>query len=108
MNLNAITGQCVSVAAVPMHFPTDREVLDIALESIGLIEMPDARVLWIRNTLDLGEVEASAAYLASAETRDDLEILTGLRSLRVEADGNLPPFEVFGKTVGEKVAAGVK
>ena len=107
-NINAITGQHVSIAAVPMHFPTDREVLDIALESIGLIEMPDARVLWIKNTLDLSEVEASSAYLDMAETRDDLEILTDLRPLRVGSDGNLPPFEVFGKAVGEKIAAGVK
>ena len=106
--INGITGQHVSVAAVPMHFPTDREVLDIALESIGLIQMPEARVIWIPNTLDLGEVEASAAYLDMAEMRDDLEILTDLRPLRVEADDNLPPFQVFGKASGKRVAAGVK
>jgi len=88
---NVITGQHVSAGAVPLHCGTDAEVLDIALESIGLIAPEDARVLWIPNTLDLGEVEASEAYLAQADIRDDLEILTGLRPLETEADGNLPP-----------------
>ena len=103
---NVITGQHVSAGAVPLHFETDREVLDVALESIGLIEIPDARVLWIKNTLDLGEVEASAAYLAQLEGRQDLEVLVGPRRLETEADGNLPAFEAFAQTpAAEGVAA---
>ena len=103
---NVITGQHVSAGAVPLHFETDREVLDIALESIGLIEIPDARVLWIKYTLELGEVEASAAYLAHLEGRQDLEVLVGPRRLETEADGNLPAFEAFAQTpAAEGVAA---
>ena len=102
---NVITGQHVSAGAVPLHCDTDAEVLDIALESIGLIAPEDARVLWIPNTLDLGEVEASEAYLAQADIRDDLEILTGLRPLETEADGNLPPIEAYRDRVPESVFA---
>lgn len=102
---NVITGQHVSAGAVPLHCGTDTEVLDIALESIGLIAPEDARVLWIPNTLDLGEVEASEAYLAQADIRDDLEILTGLRPLETEADGNLPPIEAYRDRVPESVFA---
>ena len=96
--LNSITGQHVSVAAIPMHFPTDREVLDIALASIGLIGPDEARVLWIKNTLDLGELEASTAYLDMARGRPDLEVLADPRPLEVGSDGNLPPIEVFRET----------
>ena len=102
---NVITGQHVSAAAIPLHCDTDAEVLDIALESIGLIAPEDARVLWIPNTLDLGEVEASEAYLAQADIRDDLEILTDLRPLETEADGNLPPVEAYRDRVPEPVFA---
>lgn len=102
---NVITGQHVSAGAIPLHCDTDVEVLDIALESIGLIAPEDARVLWIPNTLDLGEVEASEAYLAQADIRDDLEILTDLRSLETEADGNLPPIEAYRDRVPEPVFA---
>ncbi len=102
---NVITGQHVSAAAIPLHCDTDAEVLDIALESIGLIAPEDARVLWIPNTLDLGEVEASEAYLSQADIRDDLEILTDLRPLETEADGNLPPIEAYRDRVPELVFA---
>lgn len=102
---NVITGQHVSAGAIPLHCDTDAEVLAIALESIGLIAPEDARVLWIPNTLDLGEVEASKAYLAQADIRDDLEILTDLRPLETEADGNLPPIEAYRDRVPEPVFA---
>ena len=46
--------------------------------------------MWIRNTLSMTEVECSAAYLDEAHERQDLEILTPLRSLPVGVDGNLP------------------
>ncbi len=70
-------------------------MLGISLESIGMIEIPAARVLWIKNTLDLGEVEASVAYLDQVEDRDDLEIISDPREMTTGDDNNLPAFEVF-------------
>ena len=49
-----------------------------------------ARLLWIRDTLALAELECSAAYLDEARQRPNLEILTPLRDLPLDADGNLP------------------
>ena len=60
--------------------------------NVGLADPPDARILWIQNTLKLAEVECSAAYLAEARRRDDLEVLTPLRDLPLGADGNLADF----------------
>ena len=96
-NLNAITGQHVSAASVPMSFSTDREALNIAMESIGLIEPENARILWIPNTLDLSEVEASEAYLETVCYEDNLEILSEPRPLEVGTNNNLPPFEAYKK-----------
>ena len=56
----------------------------------GLTEPPDARIVWIRNTLDLAEVECSQAYLEEARARPDLEILTEPRDLPFDSAGNLP------------------
>ena len=95
--INAITGQSYQAPVIPMHYPTDREILDIALESLGLIPPEDARVVWIKNTLDLGEVEASEAYLKAAQQRKDLEITRDLKDLAVGDDGNLPLFEDYAK-----------
>ena len=78
-----------------MHFPTDEDVLHVALESIGLIEASDARVLWIKNTLDLGEFEASTAYLDMAEMRDNLDILVGPRQLELGPEPQPPAHRGF-------------
>lgn len=47
-------------------------------------------MLWIRNTLDLTEVECSLAFLDEAKRRRDIELLTEPRPLPLDAEGNLP------------------
>src|SRR5262245_49481027 len=88
--INIITSGNLAAVKYPLNFDTDRDVLDVALSTIGLTQPPDATVLWIKNTLKLHEVECSAAYLAEAEERSDLKILTPLRDLPIGGDGNLP------------------
>ena len=56
----------------------------------GLTEPPDSKIMWINNTLDVAEVECSAAYLDEAQQRGDLTILTEPRPLPLDAEGNLP------------------
>jgi hypothetical protein len=91
--LNAISAGHVAAAMPPLDYETDAEILDRALGIVGLVDPPDARVLWIANTLDLAEVECSAAYLDEARTREDLDVLTGLRDLPLSGSGNLPDFD---------------
>jgi hypothetical protein len=88
--INCLTGGHVAAGMHPFDYETDREILDIALPTIGLAEPPNAKVLWIHNTLDLVEVECSEAYLAEAKTKPNLEILTEPRDLPFDAKGNLP------------------
>ncbi len=57
---------------------------------IGLRPPEEARILWIRNTLQLAEVECSSVLLEEAGRRPDLEIASELRPLPLDRDGNLP------------------
>lgn len=86
---NCLTGGHATAAMIPVHYPTDRQLLDVALPCIGLKEPPDAQLLWIRNTLDVAEVECSVAYLAEARTRSDLEIVADPRPLPFDERGLL-------------------
>ncbi len=88
--LNAITASHLAAAMTPLDYETDREILDVALGTIGLVEPANARLLWISNTLELAEIECSAAYFEEARRRDDLEVLTPLRDLPLDARGHLP------------------
>jgi hypothetical protein len=90
--LNAITAHHVAAAMLPLDYETDREMLDAALASAGCLDPARAKILWIPNTLELTEVECSAAYLEKARGRGDLEVLTVLRALPWDGEGNLPDF----------------
>ncbi len=91
--INSLTGGHPEGAHIPIHFDTDRECLEAAVSVIGLIEPHDAKIVWIRNTLDLAEVEVSAPYLDEANRREDLEVLSPLRDLPFDASGMLPPWD---------------
>lgn len=90
--INCLTGGHPGGAKIPMYYETDRECLDAALSTIGLTEPPDAKIMWIHNTLDIAEVECSAPFLAEARERPDLEVLTDLYDIPLDAKGMLPAF----------------
>jgi hypothetical protein len=88
--INCLTAGHIAAAMLPLDYPTDRAMLEAAIPTIGMVEPRDARIIWIHDTLDLSEVECSAAYLDEAAGRSDLEVLTEPRPLPFDAAGNLP------------------
>ena len=88
--INAITACSPGVAKVPATYETDREAIETALDCIGLTPPERARVLRIKNTLMLGELEVSAAFAADAAKRSDLTVL-GEAQLGFDATGRLLP-----------------
>ena len=51
--LNVLTSGRVAAAMCPLDYETDREMLELALSTVGLVEPQDARLLWIPNTMQL-------------------------------------------------------
>ncbi len=94
--LNALTAGDVPAAMVPVDFETDIEIIDAALALIGLRSAAQARVIWMRSTLDLAVVACSEALFEEAKLRDDVEVLTGLMLMPLGADGNLPDLLPIG------------
>ena len=88
--INALTSLHLSAARLPFVYDTDREMLSVALSTTGVADPERARVLWIRNTLELRELECSAAYREEAEGRPDLTILSDLRAWPLDEQGQLP------------------
>jgi hypothetical protein len=63
---------------------------------VGLIPTEKSRVVRIKNTLQLDEVEVSEIYKDEIPPRSDLEILEGPRPMSFDAGGNLVPLVVHG------------
>ena len=87
--INCLTGNSPSGAAIPIYYETDRKVLDVALKTIGYIEPQNARVVRINNTLELGEILVSEAYLPQVERHEDLKIVEAAKDMEFDANGDL-------------------
>jgi hypothetical protein len=87
--INCITACAPNGAKVPATYDTDRETIETALSCIGLTAPENARVVRIRNTLVLGEIEVSAAYMPEVAKRGDLTPLGDAAPLRFDVAGAL-------------------
>lgn len=57
--VNAETAGSLAMVRVPLHFPTDRECLDLLAKTVGKLHREDVTMVWIRNTLELGSMLVS-------------------------------------------------
>jgi hypothetical protein len=92
MYMNAITSGVPEGAKVPMTFDTDREAIQVALGMIGLTPPEQARVVRIKTTLHLAEMDVSEALLPEVKANERLNVVTEAAPLTFDAQGNLPPF----------------
>jgi hypothetical protein len=87
--INCLTAGYPEGAALPVHFETDREVLDAALAIIGTRQASEARILRIRNTLTLDEMETSEPCLAEAKRQTEFEVVGSAAPVKFDHAGNL-------------------
>jgi len=87
--INCITGNGPSGAAIPIHFATDTECLEKALQTVGFVEPQNAKVMRIRDTLHLGELLVSEAYEEELARRDDLSVLAPAAKMKFDVQGDL-------------------
>jgi hypothetical protein len=90
--INCLTGLSPESARIPITLDTDREAVDAALGTIGLVKSDEARIVRIRNTLLLEELDVSEALLPEVKQRDTLEMLWGPKGLAFDNNGGLPAF----------------
>jgi hypothetical protein len=98
--INALTGGHPTAAAVPVTFDTDREVLEAALQTVGLDDPENAKVVQISNTLHVADVLVSEAYLPQISERSDLQIVDGPFEMEFDSDGFLLPVSAAGAAIG--------
>ena len=90
--MNFITSMGPQKVRIPIYFDTDRRILDAVFETIGMVEPEDSKVVRIKNTLKLQEVDISESLLQPAKDRSDLEIIGDLKEMQFDSQGNLTPF----------------
>jgi hypothetical protein len=88
---NCITGISLEKGAVPIYFGNDREAIEAALDTIGLVPARMSKIVRVKNTLRLDIVAVSEAYTAALNRKNDVEILKGPDPMEFDANNNLLP-----------------
>jgi hypothetical protein len=89
MYLNTRTALNPAASRLPIHLPSDREALDLALGHLGSPPPAEQRIVWIRNTLSLDRIVISAPLAREATALERWGLLEGTHPAHFDAAGNL-------------------
>ena len=91
MYLNARTALSPAGARLPVHLPSDRELLDLGLGNAGSPDPKEQQVVWIGNTLNLGRIAISVALAREASTLERWRLSEAAYAAEFDPAGNLKP-----------------
>ncbi len=87
--VNAVTSGSLALVRTPLHFPSDRECLELAAATVGKFDPAEVTVAWIRNTLELGRLALSENLRGEIGKNPELEILGPAFEMEFDENGNL-------------------
>jgi hypothetical protein len=97
MRINCVTGTTPEKGRLPLAYDRDDEAIEDAIGNAGVLIGESARLVWIKNTLDLEYLWVSEALWRDSQEKAHLELVTQLQPLPFDLSGNLP-LGVFERT----------
>lgn len=92
LDMNSITGVSPEPGKIPLTLKNDQYAIEIAIRCVGLIPIKELKIMRIKNTAQLNEVEVSEAYGSALNDRPGLKILKKAHDLSFDQDGSLSTF----------------
>ncbi len=86
---NTLTATLTGGVKIPVTLENDRQVMQACLKTCNLMDYRDAKVVRIKNTLSLEEIEVSENMMATVENNPNLEVVGTPYQLEFDRDGNL-------------------
>ncbi|MBT4265047.1 MAG: hypothetical protein HOD85_12650, partial [Deltaproteobacteria bacterium] len=89
---NTIVSMALEMGKTPLIMPNDKQALALAMRCIGFIPSDRIKIIRIKNTLCLSEVDLSCAYTPLISERPDLEIIRQARDMVFDRNGYFTEF----------------
>ena len=86
---NSITSTEIRGAKIPMVMETDHQAIVVGLRTCNGVEPEEAKVVRIKNTLELSTIEISTALLPEAKANPRIEIVGEPKAMEFTTDGRL-------------------
>ncbi|MCM3760318.1 nickel-dependent lactate racemase [Alkalihalobacillus oceani] len=84
---NSITSTVLEPAKIPVAMNNDKEALVVALRTCNRITIPEAKIVRIHNTLELGEIMVSEAAYQLIKDQENIELIEGPFPLSFDENG---------------------
>jgi len=84
---NVITATMLNGGRIPIYMNNDREALRVAIRTCTGIDFNQAKVVRIKNTLCMEEIEVSESLYEECKVRDDIEIISEPYDIQFDSDG---------------------
>jgi hypothetical protein len=97
--INTLTSCCLERSRIPMTLPTDRDVIQAALETCWRIDASQARVVVIPNTLELQTLWVSSPFEDEVRAHSHLTRETDYLPMPLQDDGSLDQIRLFPDSV---------
>ena len=105
--INTLTSCCLERSRIPITLPTDRDVIQAALETCWRIDPSEARVVVIPNTLELNTLWVSRRFEDEVRTHPYLTRESDFLPMPIDDDGSLDLVGLFPESVpGRRPRAG--
>jgi hypothetical protein len=88
--INCLTAGYPQGANLPVYLDSDKQIVDAALAICGTRQAENARIMHIRNTLQVEEVEVSEPCMKELEKKTNFSVVKGPYDLTFDTEGNLP------------------
>lgn len=89
---NTIISMALEMGRTPLIVDNDTEALRLAIRSVGLIPPEQIKLIRIKNTLCLSEIDVSQAFAPALTDRQDLTITCPEHPMGFDPSGYLKPF----------------
>lgn len=86
---NGLTSTVVAPTKAATTLANDQLALKAAIKTCNILDFTKVKMVRIKNTLEIGEIEVSEAYLEEVKNSDFLTPVTDLYELSFDEDGNL-------------------
>ena len=86
---NGLTSTVVAPTKIATTLPNDREAIQAAVKTSNILDFTKVKMVRIKNTLELSEIEVSEALVEYVKQHPHMELISDLYELPFNENGNL-------------------
>ncbi|WP_087975081.1 lactate racemase domain-containing protein [Oceanobacillus rekensis] len=86
---NGLTSTVVGPTHISTTLPNDKMAIQAAVKTCNILDFTKVKLVRIKNTLDIGEIEVSESLLEHVEKHPNLEVVSELYEIDFNKQGNL-------------------